>query len=949
MSSLQVLRNAVCVLGLCAALAGTGSAAAAGPPAAMVKDINTTVSLGTDNWIWESEFVDLRGTVVFAVDDGIHGNELWRSDGTPSGTALIRDVCPGVCPSFPRDLTVVGDEVFFSADDGAHGRELWKTDGTTAGTTLVVDLYPGLGGTTPGQFAALGELLIFSANGPTTGRELYRSDGTSAGTTLIRDIEPGSGGSGAMPVALLGGALVFSAADTAHGREFWRTDGTEAGTYLIKDINPIGGSHYLPQPTPGLLPWAEVGDLLFFAADDGTHGRELWKTDGTEAGTVLVKDINTQSGESDPGRMTSFQGQLFFVADDGTHGPELWRSDGTETGTALVKDIESEQFYSGSPIDLTVAGDYLYFTAFDFEHGRELWRSDGTEAGTLLVKDIRPGVESSADYFLPGFTTVGSEVLFFADDGVHGAELWRSNGTEAGTALVFDIYPGPGSSFLYWYPTALDRRVVVGGRFFFRALRPDDGFELWVSDGTTAGTQEIEIDDQTSSFEFQWWGSLGGPRLFADLRGTLQFRAGEVPWNQELWRSDGSAAGTAQVVDLQPDPYGSYPFGLATVRGRSLFGIYLQGVDDPPSALWLTDGTTEGTLPVETEPPVGPNLICAASLGGDLYFSMGSGADDEGELWKTDGSVAGTTPVSGDGPDFLSPCVALGDHLLFVAHGELWATDGSSAGTREVLDIWEDGRSYPDPLTVAGSHLFFSAYDDVAGRELWASDGTADGTHRVKDILPGPESGVSPVYEVWLQGDSPFAAVGDRVFFAADDGIAGSELWTSDGTEAGTHRVADILPGPRSSEIRWMTALGSRVFFVADDGVHGRELWTSDGTPAGTRLAADIFPGPESSLPQQLTAIGPVLLFSADDGVHGREPWRADDAFIPTVELVQDLAPGPLPSSPQSFTASGAFVYCAATDGTHGFELWRLRISPFTLFADGFEAGDTSAWSATAP
>ena len=762
----------------------------------------------------------------------------------------------------------------------------------------------------------------------------------------MKDIESGPASSDPEALLEVAGTLFLAAFDSAHGRELWRTDGTEAGTSLVRDINPGGDSllNYLPYPT--FRSYAVAGDLLLFAAYDGSE-TELWKSDGTEVGTVLVKDINPDGNGSNPSKMTSFQGEAYFAADDSDHGLELWKSDGTEAGTVLVKDINPGADFS-SPLELTPVGDVLFFNAVDPDHGRELWKSDGTEAGTVLVKDILPGPDSAFDdAFIWGFAAVGGDLVFFADDGEAGVEPWKSDGTEAGTSLLADLFPGHSGSFDPWgiAGTARDRRVVAGGRYFFRALQPNDGYELAVTDATPAGTQVIEINQQTSSIRLDWFGGLLGPRYLSDFNGTLLFRAGVTPNDQELWRSDGSEAGTSQVVDLLPGPTGSNPYGMKTVGGSALFATFSDGPPEVPlGSLYLTDGTEAGTEPIVEDPPIASDLVCASALGADLYFTVWGQDGFHGALWKTSGTPAGTTPI-GAGPDAWYPCVVLGGTLFYSSGGELWKSDGTPAGTQPVDGL--AGTSGPPlSLTVAGQLLFFSTSDDVAGREIWVSDGTEAGTHRVKDILPGPGSSIELIYEFGVFGDSPFAAVGGRVFFPADDGVAGAELWMSDGTEAGTQIVADVFPGPRSSEIRWLTAVDDRIYFVADDGVHGRELWTSDGTAGGTHLAADIFPGPGGSHPQQLAAFGSILLFSADDGLHGLEPWQAEQG-VPT--LLQDLAVGPTPSSPLSFTASGEFVNFAATDGLHGFEPWHLRLTSSLIFADGFERGDTKAWSFATP
>ncbi|MET1042402.1 MAG: ELWxxDGT repeat protein, partial [Acidimicrobiales bacterium] len=161
-------------------------------------------------------------------------------------------------------------------------------------------------------------------------------------------------------------------------------------------------------------------------------------------GTVLVKDIDPTDLDGDDEEygpeMAAVDGTLFFSADDGTNGSELWTSDGTEVGTVLVEDIHPGD-YSSDPSSLTAHAGTLFFTARDGTHGSELWKSDGTEPGTVLVKDIRPG-SGNGYYGHSSLTGVGGTLFLAADDGTHGSELWKSNGTEAGTVLVEDINAG---------------------------------------------------------------------------------------------------------------------------------------------------------------------------------------------------------------------------------------------------------------------------------------------------------------------------------------------------------------------------------------------------------------------------------------------------------------------------------------------------------------------------
>jgi ELWxxDGT repeat protein len=904
----------------------------AAQPASRVTDLNTTLDGGTDLWPAAGQFVPLGGLVLFNVADGVHGTELWKTDGTEAGTALVQDICPGACSAgIFFSMQPLGSEIFFSADDGAHGNELWKTDGTGAGTVMVKELRPGLAGSGARPLGAAGGRVVFSADDGTAGRELWVSDGTAAGTILLADLEPGAEGSSPEALATIGSILYFSAHTTTAGRELWRTDGTAAGTSMIADISPGAGDSIFDQPPfPAASYVAVAGGKLFFAAEDGTHGDELWVSDGTAAGTTLVADIQPGSGSSSPWRMATLGTSVVFAADDGTHGRELWVSDGTTAGTTLVLDIIAGSA-GGDPAEPVALGTQIFFLATDTTHGRELWKTDGTAAGTALVADVNPGAADSVPFFrLAALTALGTKVLFFAEDGVHGNELWTSDGTAAGTSLLADIVPGPDSSFS-GESFGFDFKTVAGGRWYFRVFSSDifRGREVWTSDGAAAGTHLLkEINTQTSAFDVLWNGVLWGPKPLADAAGTLFFQGGDGAAGFELGKSDGTAAGTGVVADLFPGEGQSAIHELTALGSNVLFSAD-DGVHG--SELWESDGTPIGTsliADLEAPPNGSPDDYPRSLIRlGDLVLFAGTGG-----LWKTDATSSGTIQLRADLE--MSQPVVHGTHVFFAGGEagtgiELWKADGSDSGTVLIKDIAPGAASSsaPDGLVSAGGLVFFSADDGTVGRELWKSDGTEDGTVLVKDVCAG--SSIHRATSDPEHGDVSMvsaSAAGATVFFLADDGVAGEELWKSDGTAAGTVLVKDIFPGPRSSEILWLTGAGSRAYFVADDGVHGRELWTSDGTEAGTAMVADIVPGAGSSLPTELSVQDGVLLFSAFDAAHGREPWRSDGTAGGT-RLLQDIAPGPLPSSPLRFTRSGSSVYFVATDATAGFELWALPLT----------------------
>src|SRR5215203_2208846 len=466
------------------------AAAAQAQPAFRVADVDTTREDLVDPLFSGRDFAALGATLFFVHDDGIHGLELWKSDGTEAGTTLVKDVCPGACAGWPFGLTVSNGALYFAARDGVHGWELWRTDGTTANTRLVADLNPGVSDGLTGLFD-LGGVLYLTADDGVHGNELWKTDGTAAGTQLVADLRPGPAGSSPrLWLDLGGGKLLFNADDGMVGREPWVTDGTAAGTVLFKDVRPgAGGSTF----TVGNIGFENDACALgngtfFFTADDGVHGNEPWISDGTAAGTVLLKDLNPGFDGSRAYGFTPLGGSVFFGAYDETVSWELWKTDGTAAGTALFKDI-NDQFGGSLPRQFTPFGGRLFFIAADNTAGRELWSTDGTVAGTALFKDINPGFSSSFSIFIrPVIRTAGGRLLFFADDGTHGNEPWASDGSAAGTGLVKDVAPG----FVSSVPYAYSGLTVVGSTAFFHGFTIAHGFELWKSDGTAAGTAEVK-------------------------------------------------------------------------------------------------------------------------------------------------------------------------------------------------------------------------------------------------------------------------------------------------------------------------------------------------------------------------------------------------------------------------------------------------------------------------
>jgi ELWxxDGT repeat protein len=428
----------------------------------LLKDINPG-SASSDPF----PFTVVGSAVFFSANDGAHGVELWKSDGTTGGTALVADIFPGPGFSDPSYLTNVNGTLFFMAEDSiAHGNQLWRSNGAAAGTVMLTDVQPAFTHTARTAFANVNGTLFFEASDGTNGQQVWRSNGASAGTVLLRSIDPGA--DPFFPPRQLvnvNGTVFFPADDGANGSQLWKSNGTASGTQMVADINP----HENPFPNGSFPKYlTNSKGTLFFQANDGTHGRQLWRSQGTAASTTMVSNLypgGTNGGG--PYGITNVNGTLFFAAVNSATEYDLWRSDGTASGTQIVTKLNFNIYFE-NPVNLNGT---LFFQDSDGIHGAQLWSSDGTAAGTSMVKVIRPGGNAYADYL----TNVDGTLFFSSNDGTHGFELWESNGTAAGTQMVADIMPGQSGSI----PTGLTN---FNGQLLFSANDGVHGFEPWILD-----------------------------------------------------------------------------------------------------------------------------------------------------------------------------------------------------------------------------------------------------------------------------------------------------------------------------------------------------------------------------------------------------------------------------------------------------------------------------------
>lgn len=712
---------------------------------------------------------------LLAAASGYAANLALPPDGTMPAPASSSD---------PSDFVVFTDFVLFSADDGIHGRELWISKAEFApdtgayGTKMLMDIVPGPESSDPRHLVSVESFggVFFSAWTAETGRELWVAYGNERGfdVKLVKDLEPGPVGSNPVPINSLSRRSLFYATTAKNGREPWVSDGSPDGTALLKDIMPGDAGS---QPS-GLLS-CRAGQRVFFAAVDSLDtGIGLWSTNGTSAGTVRVADVDDNTKY-----MKAIGDKVVFAQQDTEHGFEAWISDGTAAGTRLLMDI-SPGAESSNPSQLSECQGRVYFQALSPGLGAELWCTDGTEAGTQLLKEINPGQAGSDAY---GFASAGGNLYFHAVDDAFGRELWKTDGTREGTIMVKDINPGPRGS---------------------------------------------------------------NPYALCAVGDTLLFSADDGEHGEELWTSDGTSNNTSMALDIYPGPASSEPYATiaaGTVSEKTIHGFF--SATDPIHGreLWWYGLVYRRSLQTSLRKDINQSSAInpsssphdLVSVGNRLFFSVNDIAHGE-ELWVLDQYFEFMRLVRDIFPGTASSSPAeltkVGDLLYFRANDgvngdELWRSDGTPQGTILVQDLNTGPQgSSPKNLYCANGLLYFSAATPALGEELYAVNGPTDGIRLAADIRRGPASSCPRNFTSWIDERGQ-----EYVFFAADDGVHGEELWTVTPSKE-VRMVLDIAAMPlKGASLQYLTPRPEGLYFVASDAIHPGSIWISDGTVGGTR------------------------------------------------------------------------------------------------------------------
>jgi ELWxxDGT repeat protein len=803
---------------------------------------------------YPAAILDANGVAYFTASDGINGNELWGINA--AGTAvMVEDAVPGggIAPgsgsSYPKYLTNVNGTVYFRIDDLA-GNRLWRVSGDGI-AQVVPDGLPASGShpTSPQSLTNVNGTLYFVANQGTTGVELWRVNAQGQ-AEIVEDavagggINPGSASSNPSKLINVAGTLYFTASD-GFAPKLWRI--SQSGlAEMVEDADPAPGVSF------NFDTLIDADGVLYFSSVEITHPFNVWRigSSGLVEGVPMSNFVNVSS--SPPQLLTSVGGTVYFRRQDGLRGLELWRVD--EDGIArMVEDSVpgggiSPGAGSSSPGSLTDVHGQLYFTAFT-SNGLELWRINATGLAEMVEDSIPgdgigPGSSSSNPW---GLTVADGTLFFNANDGVHGSQLWRINA--AGQAeIVDDNLPGVGIN-----NGGVSRLLSVGNSIYFfgNGLPP---YRPLMRVGTEGISTAVPLP--------AWVGDLrlAVNPLLTSVGGVLYFVADDGTNGYELWRID--EAGAAEMVE---------------------------------------DAVAGGGLnPV----PAGPTPRNLVNVNGTVYFTANDGTNGR-ELWKlgSDGAVR-----------MIEDAVPGG---------------GIGSGSRS---------SYPTNLTSAGGTLFFSAFDGVNGFELWRLN-AAGVAELVEDSTPGGGLAPGPIDST----PSNLLDVNGTLYFTASDGVNGSELWRVTGSgiaELVEDSIAGggLRAGSGGSAPFNLASLNGQLFFSADDGVNGTELWrvsaagvaelVEDSVPGGGLVA-----GSEGSFPLHLTVVNGAVYFTANF----ERLWRIDNDGV-----ARDLS---ITKARALHNVNGTLYYSVQNGST--FDLWRLKADDVPEFVkagvrSGGEASLTS-------
>jgi len=712
-------------------------------------------------------------TLIIGGSTGMQTKAAQASSLQPNNAVpyIVKDVQTGSASSTSSTIATANSLAYFSATDG-NTTAIWQTDGTYTHTQPFLTSIA-----IQGNFDAIhpigaydGKVIFNDLN------NVWLTDGTLTGTIKVRS------------------SIYGSAVFTIQGRHYFLDAGT-TGLWQIDNANdatPVAVGFGTPTRNHKL-----VGTLLYYDLFNTPGNRfERWRTDGTVTNTVFVSALTPNLSSLGLGTtcfyalclplsITTLNGQHYFLASSSA-GMGLWVSDGTITGSHLVKLINSSgsfDSYQFSLMQLQAIGNKVFIVADDGVHSAELWVSDGTESGTHLVKDITQFGGAS----ITNLTDLNGQLFFIANDQVYGAEVWTSDGTEAGTHPVI-LFGFPGG--INPQPRALTK---FGNQLLFNVDTEPYGRELWISDGTETGTHLVrDINTQPNRSNLQ---------IIATTSTHVYFQASDSMHHNAIWASDVTPANTQLVFDIDESTNQGLGY-IGEVNNKAYFvSRRNEGTPGDVMEIWRSDGTPQGTAVVTAtkhfswEAPRLANVV----FKDQIYVIIGN------SLWRIDPKDQDSLHHVYDFPDSTSELVL---HGLFIKDHALWMIDATRDNrllrlddTAQSLVPIADNVSSQYKLTTlpSGETLFTKLQDD----RLWKTDGSKD------NATPIASFGGGTINVIGASSHYAYLEVKKENL---------SEFWRTDGTLTGTVELITTQNiSQNSPAIIYATVFHDSLVFVSAD------------------------------------------------------------------------------------------------------------------------------------
>ncbi|MBK8110998.1 MAG: hypothetical protein IPK46_12040 [Saprospiraceae bacterium] len=583
-----------------------------------------------------------------------------------------------------------------------------------------------------GRVGVVGSNYFFTAATAEAGEELWLTDGTEVGTRMVKDIRPGTTSTDYGKFTAHKGKLYFFANNGANGFELWTSDGTAAGTKIVKDINPSGG---IISTTISSHLFSD-GQFLYFAAVSPGFGSEVWVSDGTSAGTKLLKDINTGAASSNPETFFKFNNKVYFFAtSDIFDGSEMWETQGTPATTKKVKLLDDKSATIGCLVVATNAQNFYF--AMRLGSGDQLWKSDGTAENTKIVATLSHSIYEMV-------LLENNNAIFTLNGGDNGDDIWTSNGTEAGTAVLKDL-----NYFLKNTPYSLikweDSAYVLAN--------DKDNLLLVKTDGTQAGTSTLAEYTSTTS---------GGSQFLVPMNKEFLIIAyKDHETDTEILTSKGTAASTKLLANLNSiEGKSSMPADFREVRNSNIIFKAEEIEGDRQLYVYNRFVPLAGTISI-TNP-----IKCYGDSTGVLTANFNGGIGQYSYLWSTGDSTLSqnnlpkgsysVTVTDEDGvtksasiflsqPDSMKITGVLTPESGGLANGKI--TLGVNGGTPPFKYSWSNGSIVKSPNNLAAGTYTVTVNDaNNCSKEASFEILLASGTEDTQDCYPTSQQSGRELY-----------------------------------------------------------------------------------------------------------------------------------------------------------------------------------------------------------